>query len=204
MLSPREICSSDVEETAWAFYVHQSLCEWYSHSILQHMDLLFSAMNSANVDFVPSYWWSLAGFTTNLFSCILSRNSQVDRNTQHTESHRKFLRKIIMVFLKSLFNEMRLTLLYLVVNMSYSSNPHYEFGSYMQPASGKSLPIPFVMERQLNNHHVDWKWKPTRCHLSFYCTSYRLNMFRALLCPSSGARDCNVYYHIDRFVLGLL
>jgi len=29
-------------------------------------------------------------------------------------------------------------------------------------------------------------------------------MFRALLCPSSGARDCNVDYHIGRFVLGLL
>jgi len=31
-----------------------------------------------------------------------------------------------------------------------------------------------------------------------------LAMFLALLCPSSGARDCNVNYHIDRFVLGLL
>ena len=29
-------------------------------------------------------------------------------------------------------------------------------------------------------------------------------MFRALLCPSSGARDYNVDYHIDCFVLGLL
>ena len=29
-------------------------------------------------------------------------------------------------------------------------------------------------------------------------------MFRALLCPSSGARDCKVDYHIGRFVLGLL
>jgi len=29
-------------------------------------------------------------------------------------------------------------------------------------------------------------------------------VFRALLCPSSGARDYNVDYHIDRFVLGLL
>jgi len=29
-------------------------------------------------------------------------------------------------------------------------------------------------------------------------------MFRALLCPSSGARDYDVDYHIDRFVLGLL
>ena len=29
-------------------------------------------------------------------------------------------------------------------------------------------------------------------------------MFRALLCPSSGARDYNVDYHVGRFVLGLL
>ena len=29
-------------------------------------------------------------------------------------------------------------------------------------------------------------------------------MFRALLCPSSGARDYVLGYHIGRFVLGLL
>jgi len=29
-------------------------------------------------------------------------------------------------------------------------------------------------------------------------------MFRALLCPSSGACDYNVDYHIGRIVLGLL
>ena len=29
-------------------------------------------------------------------------------------------------------------------------------------------------------------------------------MFRALICPSSGARDCAIDYHIGRFVLGLL
>ena len=29
-------------------------------------------------------------------------------------------------------------------------------------------------------------------------------MFRASLCPSSGARDCDVDYHFGRFVLGLL
>ena len=29
-------------------------------------------------------------------------------------------------------------------------------------------------------------------------------MFRTLLCPSSGAHDYNVDYHIGRFVLGLL
>jgi len=45
---------------------------------------------------------------------------------------------------------------------------------------------------------------PTRCHLLFYRTSYRLNMFRTLLCPSSGACDYDVDYHIGRFGLGLL
>ena len=29
-------------------------------------------------------------------------------------------------------------------------------------------------------------------------------MFRALLCPSSGAREYDADYHIGRFVLGLL
>jgi len=46
--------------------------------------------------------------------------------------------------------------------------------------------------------------KPTRCHLLFHCTSYRLNMFRALLCQSSEARDYDVDYHIGRVFLGLL
>jgi len=36
------------------------------------------------------------------------------------------------------------------------------------------------------------------------CTSYRLNIFRALLCPSSGGRNYDVDYHIGRSVLGLL
>ena len=31
-----------------------------------------------------------------------------------------------------------------------------------------------------------------------------LNMFRALLCPSSGAREYDADYHIGRIVLGLL
>jgi len=46
--------------------------------------------------------------------------------------------------------------------------------------------------------------KSTRCHLLFDCASYRLNMFRALLRPSSGACGYDVDYHIGRFVLGLL
>ena len=55
-------------------------------------------------------------------------------------------------------------------------------------------------------YHCDnWRMKkPTSCHLIFYCTSYRLNMFRALLCPLSGARDYDVVYHIGRVVFGLL
>jgi len=40
-----------------------------------------------------------------------------------------------------------------------------------------------------------------RCHLLFYSASYRLNMLWALLCPSSGARDYVVDYHIGHFVL---
>ena len=46
--------------------------------------------------------------------------------------------------------------------------------------------------------------KPSRCHLLFYCTSYRLNMFQALLCPSSRAREYDVDYLNSRFVIGLL
>jgi len=40
--------------------------------------------------------------------------------------------------------------------------------------------------------------------LIFSCTSYRLNIFQALLCPSSGPRDYDFVYHIGRVVLGLL
>ena len=41
--------------------------------------------------------------------------------------------------------------------------------------------------------------KTTRCHLLFYCASYRLNMFRALLCSSSGARDYIVITSVVSF-----
>ena len=58
-----------------------------------------------------------------------------------------------------------------------------------------------TVNTKMNNWRVE---APTRCHLWFYCTSYRLNMFRALLCPLSWARDYDVDYHIGRFGLGLL
>ena len=35
--------------------------------------------------------------------------------------------------------------------------------------------------------------------LIILCASYRFNMFRALLYPSSGVRDCNFNYHIGSF-----
>jgi len=40
--------------------------------------------------------------------------------------------------------------------------------------------------------------------LVIYCTSYRLNKFQALPCPSSAARDYDVDYHTGCIVLGLL
>jgi len=45
---------------------------------------------------------------------------------------------------------------------------------------------------------------PTRCHLLLHYAYVRLNMFLALLCPSSGAHDDSVGYHIGRLVLELL
>ena len=41
--------------------------------------------------------------------------------------------------------------------------------------------------------HTRTEEKPTRCHWMVYCTYNMLNMFRALLCSSSGARD---YMHV--------
>jgi len=37
--------------------------------------------------------------------------------------------------------------------------------------------------------HMRREEKPTRCHCMLYCTCDTLNMFRALLYPSSGALD---------------
>jgi hypothetical protein len=46
--------------------------------------------------------------------------------------------------------------------------------------------------------------EPTRCYLVFYYTYDRLNMFRAPLCPSSGAHDYTADYHMGRLILRLL
>ena len=46
--------------------------------------------------------------------------------------------------------------------------------------------------------------EPNKCYLLFYCIYDKLNMFRALLCSSSGAHDYSADYHMGRPVLGLL
>jgi len=51
---------------------------------------------------------------------------------------------------------------------------------------------------------VTEEYEPTRCYLLLYCTSYRLNIFLALLCPSSAAHDFSVDHYMGRPVLGLL
>ena len=43
-----------------------------------------------------------------------------------------------------------------------------------------------------------------RCGYVGVVSGLQANMFRALLCPSLGARDYNVDYHIGHFVLGLV
>jgi hypothetical protein len=43
--------------------------------------------------------------------------------------------------------------------------------------------------------------EPTRCYLVFYYTYDRLNMFRAPLCPSSGAHNYAADYHMGRLIL---
>ena len=53
--------------------------------------------------------------------------------------------------------------------------------------------------------HMRRQEKPTKCHWMFYCTYNMLNMFRALLCPSSGARDymCVIVWSVWLLVVGV-
>ena len=58
-----------------------------------------------------------------------------------------------------------------------------------------------IIQFNFNEFHINWcvllraslhvrrEEKLTRCHWMVYCTYNRLNMFGALLCPSSGGRD---------------
>jgi hypothetical protein len=46
--------------------------------------------------------------------------------------------------------------------------------------------------------------EPTKCYLVFYYTYDRLNIFRAPLCPSSGAHYYTADYHMSPLILRLL
>jgi hypothetical protein len=61
---------------------------------------------------------------------------------------------------------------------------HTYFGKYTRFNMRKSLTsvLPCIVA-------YAYRRKPTRCHCMLYCTYNMLNMFRAILCPSSGARD---------------
>ena len=62
-----------------------------------------------------------------------------------------------------------------------------EFQASLNGAERKKLPLPRVRPTlYLKNKRPAW------CHLLFYFTSYVLNMFRTLICPSSGACDYSV------------
>ena len=56
---------------------------------------------------------------------------------------------------------------------------------------GSALPLraKFMTCRAESTSRGLWREKPTRCYTMVYWTYNPLNMFPALLCPSSGARD---------------
>jgi hypothetical protein len=94
--------------------------------------------------------------------------------------------------------------------VDWCSHPKYHSARCCSPC--KQLSVSYcsfhallMIYRSLQHQQLpSWRGGPTRCHVLFYSNSYRLDKFRALLCPSSGARDYDVVYHIGRFVLGLL
>ena len=81
----------------------------------------------------------------------------------------------------------------------------YQEGSDAIPFNGSIIKTQPKLDVYWTVHHLDnWRKRPTRCHLLLYYAYVRLNMFRAPLCPSSGAHDDSVGYHIGRLVLELL
>ena len=71
-----------------------------------------------------------------------------------------------------------------IMNKYIKNNGHYLVKLYVQICKKYTWCV-FVSE-SLHMHRDE---KPTRCHWMVYCTYNMLNMFRVLLCPSSGARD---------------
>ena len=77
---------------------------------------------------------------------------------------------------------------------------------YRNSVFRKWVVFPSWSEKSMNKLlNIRREEKPTRCHWMVYCTYSMLNMFRALLCPLSGARDymCVINaYSVQCFVAG--
>ena len=78
---------------------------------------------------------------------------------------------------------------------------HYQLSctTYNEPVIGITATNPYLFHYFLWEYHICLMLicgnkMPTRCNRGFYCRSYcLLNMFRAQLCPSSGAQE---YYTV--------
>ena len=68
------------------------------------------------------------------------------------------------------------------------------FKNYDKGGVGTSCIALYILEQELLLYLICGNKMPTRCDRGFYCRSYSLlNMFRAPLCPSSGAQE---YYTV--------
>ena len=70
-------------------------------------------------------------------------------------------------------------------------------GRYVAMSASEEQAVTFDVWLTVH-HSLMWNKKPTRCHLVLYLfLLYNLfNMFRATLCPSSGADDLVVFFHV--------
>jgi hypothetical protein len=77
-----------------------------------------------------------------------------------------------------------------------------QFISFFITMGHLSFPSRTAIPNSPNKHREE---KPTRCHWMVYCTYNMPKMFRALLCPSSGARDYRIVitaYDVQCLVAG--
>ena len=81
----------------------------------------------------------------------------------------------------------QLYIFFLQLPLSFQSSSINPFSpiSPLIPSAQVSLGLPRVLLILRSYLQIPKNKKPTRSHLLFYCTSCKLNMLRALLCPSS-------------------
>ena len=82
--------------------------------------------------------------------------------------------------------------IYFISNMWHCTFLHFlcKFAQYVFCCiQDNTHPQPLISRKYIQR--MRGNKMPTRCKRGFYCRSYcLLNMFRAPLCPSSGAREC--------------